>query len=77
MNLSQAFESWSSLWLPPVKLPLSDWAEANMYLSPEYSARSGNVSLYGWQRGIQACVATIGRALIWRLSKMVTATWLA
>lgn len=37
---------------PPKRLPLSTWSESNVQLSSEYSARSGPLRLYGWQRAI-------------------------
>lgn len=52
MNLEQTAADWSHLWLPPDQLSLSQWAEKNIFLSPEYSARTGNLKLYGWQREI-------------------------
>lgn len=33
-------------------LNLAEWSEKNIVLSPEYSAATGNLQLYGWQRGI-------------------------
>jgi phage terminase large subunit GpA-like protein len=36
----------------PPKLPLSEWAEANIILSPEYSNSTGPLQLFGWQKGI-------------------------
>lgn len=45
-------DRWKKLWTPPEKLTLSEWAENNFRLSPEYSARTGGVILYGWQKGI-------------------------
>ena len=42
----------SEQWRAPVRLPLSQWAEANVVLSSEYSARSGPLRLFGWQREI-------------------------
>jgi phage terminase large subunit GpA-like protein len=52
-------------WPPPVfqslhseifrvrpRVPLSQWSEANVVLSPEYSSSTGPLRLYGWQRGI-------------------------
>lgn len=41
---------WSALWLPPRKLPLSEWSEKHFRLSKSYSAKSGEMRLYGWQR---------------------------
>ncbi len=52
MTTEQSLADWSRLWLPPENLPLSEWAERNIVLSPEYSARTGPLRLYGWQRGI-------------------------
>jgi phage terminase large subunit GpA-like protein len=40
------------LWAPPPKETLSEWAEANFRLSPEYSAQTGPLRLYNFQRGI-------------------------
>lgn len=34
------------------KVPLAEWAEANITLSPEYSNSTGPLMLFGWQRGI-------------------------
>lgn len=51
-------------WPPPVfgelreifrfrpKVPLSEWSEANIVLSPEYSNSTGPLMLFGWQRAI-------------------------
>lgn len=43
---------WSKLWLPPERLPLSQWSEKNFFLSPEYANRTGEIKLFGWQREI-------------------------
>jgi phage terminase large subunit GpA-like protein len=43
---------WPKLWKAPEQLPLSQWAEKNIVLSSEYSARTGPLQLYGWQKGI-------------------------
>jgi phage terminase large subunit GpA-like protein len=51
-QLDQYFADWANLWKPPEQLPLSQWAEKNIVLSPEYSARTGPLQLYGWQKGI-------------------------
>ncbi|MEN6532183.1 MAG: phage terminase large subunit family protein [Bryobacteraceae bacterium] len=40
----------SRLWQSPPKQKLSEWAEENFILSPEYSAHSGRLSLYQFQR---------------------------
>lgn len=34
------------------RLPLADWSESNIVLSPEYSNKTGPLHLFGWQRGI-------------------------
>jgi phage terminase large subunit GpA-like protein len=47
---NELFTEWADLWLPEETLPLSQWAEKHFYLSPEYSARTGQINLYGWQR---------------------------
>jgi phage terminase large subunit GpA-like protein len=39
-------------WTPPVRLPLSQWAEKNITLSSEYAARASSLRLFGWQRDI-------------------------
>jgi phage terminase large subunit GpA-like protein len=52
MILETTTSEWLNLWRPPVKLPLAEWSERNIVLSPEYSARTGPLKLYGWQRGI-------------------------
>lgn len=38
-------------WAPPPDETLSEWVEGNFRLSPEYSAQTGKVSLYRFQRG--------------------------
>jgi phage terminase large subunit GpA-like protein len=34
------------------KVPLSEWSEANIVLSPEYSNSTGPLMMFGWQRAI-------------------------
>lgn len=42
MNLANALrESWASLWAPPPRMKLSEWAEAYRYLPKSNSARAG------------------------------------
>jgi phage terminase large subunit GpA-like protein len=48
--IGQLIDDWSALWLPPERLQLADWAEKNFYLSSKYSAKSGLIELYGFQR---------------------------
>jgi phage terminase large subunit GpA-like protein len=43
---------FGQLWLPPERLSLSQWVEANITLSSEYAARTGNMRLFGWQREV-------------------------
>lgn len=52
VDLPSLFSGWTRLWEPKQRLSLSEWAEKNFVLSPEYSAGSGDLRLYGWQRGI-------------------------
>ena len=52
MNAASLIASLPSLWLPPEKLTLSQWAERNFVLSSEYSARSGPIKLFAYQRAI-------------------------
>jgi phage terminase large subunit GpA-like protein len=52
MTVAELIPQWSQLWAPPETLSLSAWAESHLCLSSEYSARSGPISLYGFQRGI-------------------------
>lgn len=52
MSTTELTTSWSQLWLPPQKFTLSQWAESNFVLSSEYSARSGPISLFPFQRAI-------------------------
>lgn len=40
------------VWAPPPKQTLSEWAEKNFYLSPEYSAQTGQLRLHSFQRDI-------------------------
>lgn len=42
----------SAQFEPPERLPLSSWAEKNINLSSEYSAKTGELELYSWQREI-------------------------
>ncbi len=42
----------SRLWAPPPDQKLSEWAEENFVLSPEYSAVTGRLVLYKFQREI-------------------------
>lgn len=52
MSTKESIAKWSSLWTPPERLPLSQWCEKNLVLSPEYSARSGPITLFPFQREI-------------------------
>ena len=40
------------IWAPPPRQSLSEWAEEHFILSPEYSARTGEIRLYQFQREI-------------------------
>jgi phage terminase large subunit GpA-like protein len=51
-SAEQLVSECCKLWAPPPKLTLSEWAEENFYLSPEYSAATGKLTLYKFQRGI-------------------------
>ena len=42
----------SDYWQPPVRYELADWVRHKIVLSPEYSARSGPLQLFGWQKEI-------------------------
>jgi phage terminase large subunit GpA-like protein len=46
------YDSWSSLWTPPQRLSLSEWVELYLILSSEYSARSGPIKLFQFQKEI-------------------------
>jgi phage terminase large subunit GpA-like protein len=50
--MSVDFNSWSELWTPPERLSLSDWSELYLVLSSEYSARSGPIKLFQFQKDI-------------------------
>jgi phage terminase large subunit GpA-like protein len=52
MNTDSLFKQWSALWIPPLRLPLSEWAERHFHLSTEFATRNGPIKLYGWQREI-------------------------
>jgi len=39
-------------FVPPPKLKLSEWAEQNIILSPEFAAHSSRLRLFGWQKEI-------------------------
>jgi phage terminase large subunit GpA-like protein len=45
-------EELRDIFRPQKRMPLSEWAEANIVLSPEYSNSTGPLRLYGWQRAI-------------------------
>lgn len=42
----------AAIFAPAERYKLSDWAEKNIVLSSEYSAKSSELRLYGWQREI-------------------------
>jgi phage terminase large subunit GpA-like protein len=46
------FEEFREVFKLRPKVPLSQWAEANIMLSPEYSNSTGPLMLFGWQRAI-------------------------
>lgn len=57
MTNAELVGGWADLWKPPERLPMSQWAEKHFFLSPEYSARTGQLILYGWQREPFDCVS--------------------
>jgi len=48
----QVIAECSRVWAPPPKQTLSEWAEENFVLSPEYSAQTGGLQLHSFQREI-------------------------
>jgi phage terminase large subunit GpA-like protein len=46
------FEELREIFRLRPKVPLAEWAEANILLSPEYSNSTGPLMLFGWQRAI-------------------------
>lgn len=46
------FDRWADLWTPPPQYTLSQWAEEKFRLSGDYADTKGELTLYGWQRGI-------------------------
>lgn len=48
---AELFAYWSSILKPPERYTLSEWAEKHFVLS-KYSAVTGPIQLYGWQREI-------------------------
>jgi phage terminase large subunit GpA-like protein len=46
------FEELREVFKLRPKVPLAEWSEANILLSPEYSNSTGPLMLFGWQRGI-------------------------
>ena len=51
-TLEQLVPGWRQAWEIPPQRTLSEWAEENWVLSPEYSAATGPLRLRGWQRPI-------------------------
>jgi len=51
-NLEPYYEKWAGLWRPPERLTLSEWAERHFVISSDYGSKSGDLRLFGWQRGI-------------------------
>ena len=50
MNLDQILQAAYQAWAPPPTQSVSEWAEEHFRLSPEYSAKSGLLKLYRYQR---------------------------
>jgi len=46
------FAEFRALLRPVKRLTLSEWAENNIVLSPEYSNSTGPLHLFGWQKGV-------------------------
>ena len=46
------FQEFREVFKLRPKIPLSEWAEANITLSPEYSNSTGPLMLFGWQKAI-------------------------
>jgi hypothetical protein len=52
VDIPSLTQTWSRLWLPKERLSLSEWSERNFILSSEYSARSGPIKLFQYQRDV-------------------------
>lgn len=52
MSIAALEQNWLSLWTPPQRLTLSEWSELYLVLSSEYSARSGPIKLFEFQKEI-------------------------
>jgi phage terminase large subunit GpA-like protein len=50
------FEELREVFRLRPKVPLAEWAEANILLSPEYSNSTGPLMLFGWQRAIFSAI---------------------
>jgi phage terminase large subunit GpA-like protein len=51
MTITELVQSARRQWAPPPRQTVSEWAEANFRLSAEYSAVTGPLKLYKFQRG--------------------------
>jgi phage terminase large subunit GpA-like protein len=67
------FQEFREIFRLRPKVPLSDWAEANILLSPEYSNSTGPLMLFGWQRGIFDAITdpTVETAVIMSSTQVV------
>lgn len=62
--MSIDYAGLAALWRPTDRLSLSEWSERHLVLSSEYSARSGPIRLYEFQRGVFDAYTTPGVKVI-------------
>lgn len=56
MTIAEMRQAAFRAWAPPPAQSVSDWAEERFRLSPEYSAKSGKLTLYRYQREPLDCL---------------------
>ena len=56
MTIQELVQSAAQSWAPPPKQSVSEWAESKFVLSPEYSAKTGDLRLYKYQREPLDCL---------------------
>lgn len=67
----------AALWRPAARMSLSEWAEKHLVLSSEYSARSGPIRLFEFQRGVFDAYTTPGvRSIVLMCSTQLLKTLL-
>jgi phage terminase large subunit GpA-like protein len=71
-SAAEVYASHASTWRPPARLSLSEWADANFYLSPESAAEPGRWHTLPYQRGVMDAITdpTVERVTLMKSARV-------